>query len=86
MNFTNKNIEIIFSRLIQKLSNKNVILVSHTFEDSKQKYSLLKFILGEGNKRKALISAGIHGEEPGGVEDICKFIESKTVTCISEQK
>jgi len=35
MNFPNKNIEIIFSRLIQKLSNKNVILVSYNFEDSK---------------------------------------------------
>ena len=42
--------------------------------------------MGEGNKRKTLIYAGIHGEEPGGVEAICKFIESKTVTCISEQK
>ena len=63
-----------------------MILESHTFEDSKEKYSLLKFILGEGNKRKALMSTGIHGDEPGGVEAICIFIESKTVTCISEQK
>jgi predicted deacylase len=31
----------------------------------------VKFVLGEGNQRKALISAGIHGDEPSGVETIC---------------
>jgi murein peptide amidase A len=42
-----------------------------------KEYSLVKFVLEEGNRRKALISAGIHGDEPSGVETIWAFLENK---------
>lgn len=38
-------------------------------------YPLLKIVLGEGSPRRALISAGIHGDEPGGVETILNFLK-----------
>ncbi|MBI4383662.1 MAG: M14 family metallocarboxypeptidase [Nitrospinae bacterium] len=40
-------------------------------------YPVLKIVLGEGNPRKALITAGIHGDEPAGVEAVCAFVERK---------
>lgn len=40
-------------------------------------YPLFKVVLGKGNSRRALISAGIHGDEPAGVEAIIEFLESK---------
>jgi len=41
---------------------------SHPFE---------KIVLGRGNGKRVLISAGIHGDEPAGVETVCSFIERK---------
>ena len=45
--------------------------------DSIKSHSIEKIILGEGNPKRVLISAGIHGDEPAGVETICSFIEKK---------
>ena len=43
----------------------------------KKKYPIKKIILGDSKPRRALISAGIHGDEPAGIETICVFLESK---------
>lgn len=40
-------------------------------------YPLLRVTLGRGNPKKALISAGIHGDEPAGVQALCAFLERK---------
>ena len=48
-----------------------------TLEWSSTHYPLLKVTLGRGNPKKALISAGIHGDEPAGVEALCVFLEQK---------
>jgi murein peptide amidase A len=74
MNSPPNDIEIIFSRL--QLSAENGLSANHSQETPNKKYALAKFILGEGNRRKALISAGIHGDEPSGVETLCAFIEN----------
>lgn len=39
-------------------------------------YPFLKITLGHG-PQKALLSAGIHGDEPAGVEALCTFLEQK---------
>jgi len=74
MNSPLNDIEIIFSRL--RLSAENGLATNHSQETPDKKYSLAKFVLGEGNRRKGLISAGIHGDEPAGVETLCAFIEN----------
>ena len=38
---------------------------------------LIKIVLGKGNPRRVLISAGIHGDEPGGVESLLSFLQNK---------
>lgn len=45
--------------------------------DSITTHSIQKIILGENNANRVLISAGIHGDEPAGVETICSFFENK---------
>jgi protein MpaA len=44
--------------------------------DSITSHVIEKIILGEGNHKRVLISAGIHGDEPAGVETISSFIET----------
>lgn len=46
----------------------------------KEVYPLVKIVLGKGNPRRALISAGIHGDEPAGVEAVSEFIENRLYT------
>jgi hypothetical protein len=48
-----------------------------TISTGYQDYPLIKIVLGRGNPRRVLISGGIHGDEPAGVETICTFIENK---------
>ena len=48
-------------------------------------HSLVKFVLGKGNRLKAMISAGIHGDEPSGVEAICSFLENNRFDNFSDE-
>ena len=76
MNSKKNDIEIIYSRLRKHLPGENGFATNLLMETPEKKYSLVKFILGEGNRRKAMISAGIHGDEPSGVEVICSFLQN----------
>ncbi len=40
-------------------------------------YPIPKLIFGAGNNRRVLISAGIHGDEPAGVEALLVFLKEK---------
>ena len=69
-----------YSKLINRLSktlNNNVqtFTLGHIIS-SNNKYPYQKIILGDHNPRRALISAGIHGDEPAGIETICSFLEN----------
>jgi murein peptide amidase A len=76
MDSQKNHIETIYSRLRKQL-NKNINWPSeYRLETPEKNYFLIKFVLGKGNRHKALISAGIHGDEPGGVETICSFLEN----------
>ncbi len=78
------DIEIILSRLCSQLPEKE-FATNLSLKTPDKEYSLVKFILGEGNRRKALISAGIHGDEPGGVETICAFLENNRFEIFSDE-
>ena len=78
------DIEIIFSRLRNQLSESG-FAINLSFETPDKIYSLVSFVLGAGNRRKALISAGIHGDEPGGVETICNFLENNRFEKFSDE-
>lgn len=41
-------------------------------------YALMRAELGTGATRKTLLSAGIHGDEPAGVEALCAWLEARS--------
>jgi murein peptide amidase A len=71
-----------YSQLLQRVATaltsvEQVSLSSHQGSTGSRSYSLLTAVLGVGNPRKALITAGIHGDEPVGVEALCMFFERR---------
>ena len=83
MNSRKNDIEIIYSRLRQHLHGGNGFAINHFMQTPE--HSLVKFVLGKGNRLKAMISAGIHGDEPSGVEAICSFLENNRFENFSDE-
>ena len=71
-----RNFSKILGRLNSALTNITQIATLGYINTSNDVYPFLKITLGHGNSTRALISAGIHGDEPAGVETICSFIET----------
>jgi murein peptide amidase A len=78
------DIEVIFSRILKQLTETG-FAKSFPLYTLEKEYSLVKFVLGEGNQRKALISAGIHGDEPSGMETICALLENNRFESFSDE-
>ena len=83
MNSRKNDIEIIYSRLRQHLHGGNGFAINHFMQTPE--HSLVKFVLGKGNRLKAMVSAGIHGDEPSGVEAICSFLENNRFDNFSDE-
>jgi len=70
-----------FNSVINRLKNISIypgsVETIKTYETSAGFYPLIKIVLGKGNSLRVLISAGIHGDEPGGVESILSFLRNK---------
>ncbi len=74
----NKTWESPYSRVLSRLETvlpDNTEMVSIPINTGKSQYPIQHIILGRGNPRRALISAGIHGDEPAGVETVLTFLE-----------
>ena len=69
-----------FNSVINRLKNISIypgsIETINTYQTSAGLYPLIKIVLGKGNSHRALISAGIHGDEPGGIESILNFLKN----------
>ena len=65
-----------FESIIHRIekTHPNSIETHHTIQTST--YPLIKIVLGKGNPRRVLISAGIHGDEPGGIESLLSFLNN----------
>jgi murein peptide amidase A len=63
-------------RLSKTRDNTVQIFTLDYIKYSNNKYPFQKIILGVHNPRRVLISAGIHGDEPAGIETICSFLEN----------
>ena len=65
-----------FNSIIRCLerTHSDLIEIYHTYQIST--YPLIKLVLGKGNSRRVLISAGIHGDEPAGIITILSFLEN----------
>ena len=55
-------------------THPDLIEINNTYQIST--YPLIKLVLGKGNPRRVLISAGIHGDEPAGIITILSFLEN----------
>tara|TARA_Y100001960_G_C14641991_1_gene811361 strand:- start:208 stop:969 length:762 start_codon:yes stop_codon:yes gene_type:complete len=71
------NFDSILNRLKKIFPKSSCIETVHTLQTPYKIYPLIKIVIGNGNFRRALISAGIHGDEPGGIETILSFLENK---------
>ena len=72
-----RGFDAIVVRLKSALNSVSEFTVVNSFSSGARDYPLIKIVLGKGNPRRALISGGIHGDEPAGVETICAFLENK---------
>ncbi|OGW27355.1 MAG: hypothetical protein A3K09_04460 [Nitrospinae bacterium RIFCSPLOWO2_12_FULL_47_7] len=67
----------LLNRLSSLPSNCDAISVIGEIRANNKAYPMLKIILGNGNPKRALISAGIHGDEPAGVDALCSFLKEQ---------
>ena len=72
------NFDSILLRLKKIFPKQDCIETVHTLHIPYKNYPLVKIVTGNGNFRRALISAGINGDEPAGIEAILKFLENKS--------
>ena len=72
-----RNFDDIVTRLKASLNPVGELTLVDTLPAGKREYPLIKIVLGKGNPRRILISGGIHGDEPAGVETLCAFLENK---------
>jgi len=66
----------LINRLSKTLNNTVQIFTLDHIKHSTNQYPFQKILLGVNNPRRVLISAGIHGDEPAGIEAICTFLEN----------
>lgn len=72
-----RNFDEILTRLKTSLNPVGEMIEVDTVSAGNRTTPLVKIVLGEGNPRRVLISAGIHGDEPAGVEALCAFLENQ---------
>ncbi|QPJ63336.1 MAG: M14 family metallocarboxypeptidase [Candidatus Nitronauta litoralis] len=76
----NKAGEPLYSRVLSRLKTvlpENSQISSTLIVSGSDQYPIQHLVLGKGNSQRALISAGIHGDEPAGVEALLTFLEKK---------
>jgi murein peptide amidase A len=66
-----------FESIIHRLEKTHPGSIDTHHANQTSTYPLLKIVLGKGNPRRVLISSGIHGDEPGGVESLLSLLENK---------
>ena len=72
-----RNFNDIVDRLRASLNPVGELTEVDTLPGGNREYPLIKIIVGTGTPRRLLISGGIHGNEPAGVETICAFLENQ---------
>ena len=65
----------LLNRLESALNNDSKMHILGCIENPNGNYPFKKIFIGQGNTKRVLISAGIHGDEPAGIETICFILE-----------
>ena len=77
MQSKNRNYAQLLDRLKFALNSDSQISTLGDIHNHNDKYPFQKIHIEQNNSRRVLISAGIHGDEPAGIEAICIFLESE---------
>ncbi|CCQ91577.1 conserved hypothetical protein [Nitrospina gracilis 3/211] len=78
MNFnTSNSYQQVVDRVRAAAPAHSIIDTLGNLEVGNASYPLLKITFGTRGGKTVLISAGIHGDEPAGVEAVCTFLESR---------
>jgi protein MpaA len=72
-----RHFDDIVARLRVSLNPETELTEMDILPVGNREYPLIKIVIGQGNPRRILISGGIHGDEPAGVETLCAFLENK---------
>ena len=72
-----RSLNSIINRLNNITTYPESIEIITTYQTSAGNYPLIKIVLGKGKPLRALITAGIHGDEPGGIESIFYYLRNK---------
>jgi hypothetical protein len=72
-----RHFDDIVARLKASLNPEGELTEVAALSAGHREYPLIKIVMGKGNPRRVLISGGIHGDEPAGVETLCAFLENK---------
>ena len=72
-----RSLNSIINRLNNITTYPESIEIITTYQTSAGNYPLIKIALGKGKPLRALITAGIHGDEPGGIESIFYYLRNK---------
>lgn len=72
-----RNFDNVVTRLKTSLNPVGEFKELGTIPGEGKEHPLIQVVIGKGNPHRILISGGIHGDEPAGVETICAFLENK---------
>ena len=72
-----RNYSDVLSRLAFSLDGTGELVSLGEIDHLTSSHPIQKMVLGAGNSKKVLISAGIHGDEPAGVETLRSYLERK---------
>ena len=71
-----RNYRSMIERLQSSLPSSFSLEKVGEFKTNLRDYPFYKIILGRGNRKRILISASIHGDEPAGVETIIQLLSN----------
>ena len=72
-----ENFDQVLKRIKAALNPVGELRTAGTLTTSEREYPLIQIVLGKGNPNRVLISGGIHGDEPAGVQTIVSFLENR---------
>jgi predicted deacylase len=74
-----KSYAALVERVTASLKGETAAAVTyHDVQLDHTSYPLVKVVLGKALRHRAVLTAGLHGDEPAGTEALCEFLEQRS--------